>query len=97
MKSTQYYDQPLYGIFLRENGVLMGYVEDSFSMSFNKEYVRLWPKADIEFWNKRICRDKRDLFIVRVRSKKCPVDVTLNPITKDMGKYQIRNKRFTVK
>ena len=45
---------PIYGLFYQDsNGDIFGYVENSFSMSWSKEFVRGWDlKAALYYYNK---------------------------------------------
>lgn len=51
-----------YGIFIINKGNLLGYVEDSFSMSWSVSYVRAWTLEDLKYiWDnhydgKKFCK-----------------------------------------
>lgn len=94
----------IYGIFKRdEKGNLLGYVENSFSMSWEKDSVRVWRKNDgpaIFQADFRAKKNKEKAFLVRLNSKSSPV--TING-WKPMGpqytapKRQWRNAPFQLK
>lgn len=103
-KRHNYYNQRFYAIFRRdESGKLLGYTEHSFWMGWDENSVRIWPesaftrgffgdKASVDKWMNR-----SDYLLVRVNSKRCPVNIEFDEITKDMSKFQFRNKKFTIK
>jgi hypothetical protein len=66
----------LYGIFTIKDGVLMGYVEHSFSMSFSPTQVRIWSKKNaIGIFNKDFRGKNHDsnAFIVRLTRNSGPI------------------------
>lgn len=107
---SNYYNQPFYAVFRRDkDGNLEGYVEHSFAMGWSKTHVRIFPRENLhneyvnylnehvgEFCGRHNGNDY-EIFFVRVRSKKSPVDIILDPITNKMTKYDFRNKQFTIK
>lgn len=109
-KNFYYYNQPLYAIFKKENGTLYGYIERSFCMDWSKDTVRLWPKEYILPKNKKHMDDNdikkfinfkpkdklNNIFITRVRNKKCPVDIVFDDL-KNISKFNFRNKKFSLK
>lgn len=112
---NSYYNQPLYAIFKRDKeGRLLGYVENSFCMSWDLERVRVWPSNDsgydlvskgdmrriLPWMDRKTKKNKEGIFVVRLRSAKCPVDVKFDNIpidSKDYRKYNFRNKVFKLK
>lgn len=63
----------LYGIFKIQNGVYLGYVENSFCMSWEKNKVRVWSLKQV----KRIFSDPKmredNPFIIRITRTTSPV------------------------
>lgn len=57
-----------YGIFKVENGYLLGYIENSFSMDWSKERVRLWNAKDIKYYQERFAKQiaNKKMFVVRI-------------------------------
>ena len=51
---------PLYGIFCIADGELYGYVENSFSMSFDKTRVRVWSLIDAQYHLKELFKNRKD-------------------------------------
>jgi len=95
----------IYGIFKRDkDGTLLGYVENSFSMSWEKNHVRVWRGVRdgtgvfaLDFIKKP---NKESAFLVRLNSKKSPVTIEgWNPMGKDFTapKRQWRNAPFRIK
>lgn len=102
----------LYAILKRdESGQLLGYVEHSFSMSWQKDHVRVWRENSIagvdDGWRKKLFSDERyheiekwipeGAFLVRLNSKNCPIKVTMPKGVGSASKYGWRNQYFTVK
>ena len=104
---NKYFNQPLYAIFIKESAVfangsdsLLGYVEHSFSMSYDANFVRLWEKKDINHVienNFKKYYKSSDYFVARVRSKKCPAKIIFRDLNNhDLPKFYFRNQQFVV-
>lgn len=99
---NKHYNQPLYAVFIKQGETLYGYVENSFSMSWTTNYIRVWTKDEIgeALTNKKSLTKwvgRPDCFVARVKSKKCPADIVLQNLTDKTGKYEWRNKMFKAK
>lgn len=105
---NRYFNQPLYAIFIKEkalypnkdNGIL-GFVENSFYMNYDRYFVRVWEKKDVEPIIRKHFKKyykPSDYFVVRIRSKKCPVEITFNNLNNPkLKKFAFRNHPFTIK
>jgi hypothetical protein len=100
----------IYGFFREdiETGEIEGYVENSFSMSWNKTHVRAWreikwsngkttaayknPEGYLNQYLKSDKSGKYRYFIVRISGKS---NITVN-LARGKDKYSSRNKPFSV-
>ncbi len=100
---NKYYNQPLYAVFRRtEEGVLLGWVEHSFSMDWSPDKVRVWTREYSAncFTNQKALDEwigMKGCFVARVRSKNCPANIVLDTLTEETKKFERRNKKFTEK
>lgn len=101
-----------YCIFARnkETGELLGLVENSFSMSWEKLWVKLYKSSEypIEYLHNHVevyqlKSPTFDIFLTRIGSKKCPVIIYWDDYydqLKEYGsveKYRQRNRPFSIK
>lgn len=94
--------QKLYGLFLeKKDGKLNGYIENSFSMGWSPNRVRVWNKhayvkeyLDLHIKNTEgYPRDKTvKYFIARLNSKQSGIKITWDPLSEH--KYERRNATF---
>lgn len=92
----------IYGIFCKKEDFpysYLGYVENSFSMSWTQDYVRVWRRiVDAEYNLKTILRSRKNTdnkyFIARLNSKKSPVTITWKRFA---DKFNSRNAKFVIK
>ena len=99
----------LYGIFMVfRNGRILGYVENSFSMSWERDYVRLWSKNDVDLilndsdikGARRRYRSAK-IIVVRLSARNKSLPLKLDWAgrwveTKKKKKFHYRNIRFEV-
>ena len=90
----------IYGIFCKKDDpAYLGYVENSFSMSWTPDYVRVWRRIVDAKNNLKIILSYRKntdnkYFIARLNSKKSPVNITWKRFA---DKFNSRNAKFTIK
>lgn len=90
-----------------EDGNLLGYCENSFSMSFEKARVRIWWSGtaysnfgsthEIDGIGDATHNSKEGDLILDPLDKDCPVDIDWNSWLNATGKYDRRNARFKMK
>lgn len=93
----------LYGVFCQmPDGSIMGYTENSFSMSWSFDKVRLWTKETallyIEEFHSKPNPDGRKYFIYRLtrKSKSARITADFTDYLRNPSKYTYRNVTFKI-
>lgn len=101
----------LYAVLRRnEHGELEGYVEHSFSMSWERNQVRVWREWELNY-NPAVHGSKftdtryheiekwlpKNGFLVRLNSKNCPIQVIMPKGIDHVSKSYWRNQPFTLR
>ena len=89
----------LYGIFKIENGQYFGYTENSFSMGWEKNKVRVWLKKDTDYQLK--ANKNKNIFLLRLTRTNSPIICDFKTRhdqykTKTLRKYDGRNVGFVM-
>lgn len=88
----------LYGLFKIENGQYLGFTENSFSIGWSPDKVRVWVKKDAEYSLKR--NKDEPVFLLRLTRSNSPIVCDFKTrhnqyLAKTLKKYDGRNVGFT--
>ena len=95
-----------YGLFIETNGIIYGEVENSFSMSWTRNYVKVYTELALPHLELRVQNYKKKshkMFILRLgrKDKNMPIHVDFkkraDEWVKSRSKYVIRNVLFYMK
>ena len=89
----------LYGLFNIENGQYLGFTENSISMGWSPNKVRVWTKKDAEYFFKK-CKGE-PVFLLRLTRTNSPIACDFKTrhdqyLAKTLKKYDGRNVGFTM-